>query len=84
MTKKMYSIFDSKAQVYNPPFFNLTHGEAERNFSQLVSDPKSTLFLYPKDFDLYYLGEYDDNTGKFNPCPPTHMCSAVQHIPRVS
>lgn len=75
----MYSIRDQKSEVFNTPFFNKSHGEAERNFKTLVNDPKSMPGQYPADFDLYYLGEYDDNEGKFTPIDtPQHMVKAVQ------
>lgn len=79
MIQKMYSIRDSKAEIFHPPFFNLTHGQAERNFTELVNDEKSTLSKHPEDFDLYYVGEYDDMTGKIQALDtPQHLCKAIQ------
>jgi len=83
MQLKIYSIRDSKGEVYNTPFFQKTHGEAERNFRQLVSDEKSLVSKYPLDFNLYYLGEYDDQTGKIDPLPaPQHIMEAAAAIPK--
>lgn len=79
MTLKMYSVRDAKADVFNTPFFNQTHGEAERNFKKLVNDPKSTVNQFPDDFDLYYLGEYNDNKGTTDSLDsPQHITKAVQ------
>lgn len=79
MFLKMYSIRDQKADIFHPPHFQKTHGEAERNFKTLVNDPKSQPALYPEDFDLYYVGDYDDNTGKVTPLDtPQHIIKAVQ------
>lgn len=78
MLLKMYSIRDSKAEVFNPPFFKHTHGEAERDFRNLVNDEKSFVNKYPEDFDLFYLGQFDDQTGKIEPLPtPEHQLKAV-------
>lgn len=78
MELKIYSIRDSKAEIYNTPFFQKTHGEAERNFMQLVNDDKSTVGKFPEDFDLYYLGTYDDQTGKLSALEtPQHQIKAV-------
>lgn len=75
----MYSIRDAKGEYFNTPFFNKSHGEAERNFTSLVNDEKSTVSQYPEDFDLYYLGDYDDNDGKLVPLDtPQHIVKAVQ------
>lgn len=77
--KKMYTIKDAKSESFNPPFFNHTHGEAERNFQELVNDNSSFVSKYPEDYDLYYLGTYDERTGKFDPLEtPEHVVKAVQ------
>jgi hypothetical protein len=76
--QKVYAIRDSKAECYNQPFFQKTHGEAERNFQMLVRDDKSTVSKYPDDYDLYYLGDYDDNKGLIKPLDtPQHIVKAV-------
>lgn len=83
MELKIYSIRDAKAEIYNAPFFQKTHGEAERNFTQLVNDEKSTVAKFPEDFDLYFLGTYDDNTGKVQPLDtPQHMLKAINIVGR--
>lgn len=79
MILKIYSIWDQKGEIFNTPFYQRTHGEAERSFKQVVNDEKSNLCRYPEDYDLYYLGEYDDQTGKMMPKEtPQHMIKATQ------
>lgn len=79
MVLKVYSIRDSKAEAYNPPFFKHSHGEAERDFATLANDEKSMVAQYPEDFDLYFLGEYDNISGKISVLDtPQHMIKAVQ------
>lgn len=81
MTLKAYSIRDSKAEVYNTPFFSKTHGEAERNFAQLTRDDKSMVNKYPEDYDLYHIGTYDDLSGVFTGLDtPQHIVKAVNLI----
>lgn len=78
MLLKMFSIRDSKGEIFNPPYYAKTHGEALRSFKTLSNDPKSTINQYPEDFDLYFLGEYDDQTGKLKPNDtPQHIEKAV-------
>jgi len=85
MKLKMYSIRDAKGEVYNVPFFQKTHGEAERNFTELVRDEKSMISKYPDDYDLYYLGQYDDNSGLVEPLDtPEHVQKAAHLKPRAS
>lgn len=81
MILKVYSVRDAKGEVFHTPFYKKTHGEAERDFLTLVSDASGTVSKYPEDFDLWFLGEYDDATGKLLPLDtPQHMMKAVQAI----
>lgn len=85
MLLKIYSIRDAKAENFNPPFYAQTHGIAERNFRQLVNDEKSQVNKYPTDFDLYYIGEFDDNSGKIQSLDtPQHQIKAVQLVEQPS
>lgn len=78
MIFKMFSIRDAKGEKYYTPFFKNTHGEAERDFIQTVKDPQTTLNKFPEDFDLYFLGEYDDAKGVFMSLDtPQHLMKAV-------
>lgn len=79
MILKAYAVRDTKSEIYNAPFFQKTHGEAERSFKQLANDTQSMVGRYPEDFDLYYVGEYDDQTGKFKAnAAPEHIIKAVE------
>lgn len=78
MELKAFSVRDQKGEIFHTPFFKKTHGEAERDFAQLCSDPKSTVAQFPEDFDLYYVGTYDDQKGTFQSLDtPQHMLKAV-------
>jgi len=73
----MYSIYDNGVKVFHPPFYKPTKVQALRDFETLVNDQKSALHEYPEDFDLYYLGDYDDNTGKITTvASPEHIQKA--------
>lgn len=78
MLHKVFSIRDAKAEIFNPPFYKRTHGEAERDFRSLTTDPKSNVSMYPEDYDLYFIGEYDDVKGTFQSLEtPQHILKAV-------
>jgi len=78
MELKLYSIRDSKGGFFNAPFIQKSHGEAERTLLTLSKDEKSMISKYPEDFDLYYLGLFDDYTGKSTLLDaPQHMVKAV-------
>lgn len=78
MKQKVFAIRDSKAEVYLQPFFRKTHGEAERDFRQLVKDEKSLVSKYPEDYDLYFIGSYDDELGAIEKLEtPQHVIKAI-------
>lgn len=79
MLRKIYAIRDAKAEVYNEHLMVLkTHGEAERYFAGLVNDARTQLSMTPEDFDLFYLGEFDDNLGTITALKtPQHIQKAL-------
>lgn len=66
MKMKMFSVYDSKAESFITPWFQPTHGLAERIFTDEVNNPKSSMNHHPEDFTLFYLGEYDPTTAIFD------------------
>ena len=64
MIKKMCSVYDTVAKVYAPPFYVNTVGEAVRSLANAVNDKNmGDLCKHPKDFILFEIGSWDDNTG---------------------
>lgn len=81
MIQRMYAIRDIKGERYNPPFAQNTHAEAERNFMKLVQDPKTDVNQFPQDFDLWYLGTYNSNTGIIDAkTAPEKIADATQFV----
>lgn len=59
---KMYAIYDSKINEYLTPFFAPGDKHALRILSgSLVGD--SQLLLYPSDYSLWCLGDFDTEEG---------------------
>ena len=65
MITKIFSVYDSKAEVFGKPFFSGTKGLALRSFTEISNDSASEIGKYPADFTLFELGEYDDSNGSF-------------------
>jgi hypothetical protein len=63
MKLNIYSIFDSAAKAYAPPFFLHNDGLAVRGFQDNVNNPESQAFRNPDQFTLFHIGTYDDITG---------------------
>lgn len=62
MRTSVYSIYDVKSKIYATPMFVANHDIAIRNCVAAMV-PGSLLTLFPMDFHLYKIGEYDDETG---------------------
>jgi len=62
---KIYSVYDSKGSYYDKPFIQRNAAEAIRGFELAVNDQKheSMLKLYPADYTLFEIGEWDEQTG---------------------
>lgn len=85
MKMKVFSIRDSKGEMYNTPFYKLNDRDATFDFKRLVNDKQSLPGQYPKDYDLYALGTFDDQTGKFI-CldQPQHIAEGILLIDQSS
>mgnify|MGYP000547887757 CR=1 FL=1 len=64
---KAYSIYDSKAEAFNQPFFAEKDGLAIRIFTDHVNNPESIWGKYPHDFTLFHVGHFDSESGSLEP-----------------
>jgi len=81
MLFEVYSIRDAGAEFYGAPFYTRAKGQALRDFSRVVQDPQTVLHANPEQYDLYYLGRFDDNSGKHDLLPtPQHVSKAIEHV----
>lgn len=75
MKHLIFAIRDRASASFGRPNCGVSKGAMIRDFGILIND-KSRESLYsqhPEDFDLFYLGEYDDNTGQFAGIPPEQI-----------
>lgn len=63
MKLQAFSIYDTKAVAYAPPFFMARPELALRAFRDLAQDPASQVSKHPEDYVLFLLGDFDDATG---------------------
>lgn len=65
MKHKVFTVYDSKAQVYMQPIFMRSEGEATRAFETSIMSVDHTFAKYPADYTMFCIGEYDDDNGRF-------------------
>jgi hypothetical protein len=67
MKYSIVTVYDRVAEVYGTPYYAVSKGSAMRGFSDEVNRPDSnnSLYAHPDDFELMYLGQFDDQLGDF-------------------
>ncbi len=67
MKRRLYCVFDKATRSHMNPLVFVNHGEAVRWFTTVANkeDDSNNIALYPHQFTLRYLGEFDDVSGKF-------------------
>lgn len=65
MIYTIIAIRDRQLDAYGRPAHVATKGQAIRGFSDEINraDPNNEMNKHPEDFDLYYLGTFNDQTG---------------------
>lgn len=63
MIQRLYAIKD-QLSTFKAPFIMVNDRVAEREFKAIVNDQRSGLYYAPNYFDLFYVGDFDDETGK--------------------
>jgi len=81
MKLHVFSIFDSKAEIFNTPIFLPAIGQARRTFGDQVNDKESPFNKHPEDYTLFLIGEYETDNGKITPAEtPTSYGLASEYI----
>lgn len=72
------AVRDSAANAFSRPFFVPATGMAVRSFTDEVNRnaPDNPMFAHAGDFELYELGEFDEETGLFETRAPVMICRA--------
>lgn len=65
----MFSLFDTVAGVFSPPYCVAHYDLGPRGFAEAARDPSSWLHGRRETTRLYFLGEFDDETGELLPAP---------------
>lgn len=65
MYKKVFSIYDEKAEAYLKPFYLDTVGQAIRAVTDAVADPNHEFARHTSDFTLFQLASFDESKGVY-------------------
>lgn len=76
----IFTVRDNKAEAFMRPFFARARGEAIRSFGDEVNTKDTMLNKYPADFELFYLGEFDEVTAGVKALSPESLGSGLNFI----
>lgn len=79
MKTVLVAVRDQKTVAFTQPVTTPTRGAAIRSWGDQLNDPKNAEMeqsKHPEDFTLWFLGEYDDNTGEITPAKPEQIALA--------
>ena len=65
---------------YMSPMVDATDGSACRNFARAVNQPNTVYDFSPKDFDLYLIGNFNDQTGVITPVDPPRCVVSAESL----
>lgn len=68
----IYSIRDALTGFMSPAL-DINDQSAIRNFARAINQGDSLMDFSPKDFDLYLVGEFNNQTGVLTPVSPVQM-----------
>lgn len=80
MISKVFSIRDTKAEAFLPPFMAPATGHALRSFMDACSDPNSTFYKHPDDFMLYEIATFDDSTAVYESLSPVKLVNYASDL----
>ena len=77
----LYSVYDKKSGLLSPLFCAENDFIARRAFFR--SAGSGDLAVFPEDFDLYKVGEFDLHNGHLKDITPSEfVCSAIEFVNR--
>ena len=66
MFLQVFSIYDQASGLYSQPSVLGSRGVALRSFTDQINEPSNTMSKHPEDYSLYYLCDFNDETGEFS------------------
>ena len=80
MNRQMYVIHDTASGVFDLPFCMRSEAEAIRAFTDACVSADGMIGKHPEHFQLFYVGAYDDNTGKIDSVAPRHVANGIELV----
>lgn len=76
--KSLFSVYDSRAQLYGPIIVDVSPVNVARSFTEACRGEDSMLHRYPEDYELQCLGTFNEETGEIVSHPGVCVLSAQE------
>lgn len=83
MTNHIFTVFDTAAGMFLEPFVAPSIEFAIRGFRQAVNTPEHQFNVFPEDYTLYHIGEFDPTSGRVLPSDPKSLGIAITFINKI-
>jgi len=82
MKYQICCVYDRIAQIYSIPNFTNSKGSTVRAFADQVNRPDADnpLYQHPDDFDMYFLGTFDDADATFDILPTPELLARGANV----
>lgn len=82
MIRRIYLVRDTAVGAFSNPMLFTSEGAARRNFADEVNreSVENIMNRHPEHFQLYFAGDYDDESGLFKTYPPEFILDATQAL----
>lgn len=74
----LYSIKDEQTGAFNRPFSEQNDVTAERLTASTI--PGTILEKFPSAFNLYFVGNFNEDTGQLVPKNPIHLVKSIMQV----
>lgn len=82
MSKIIISVFDTKAKAFYAPELVANEAVIERYYNSIIPE-NSIVRKFPKDFEVWKLGRFSEETGKITPEEPRKICTFSDFLANV-
>jgi len=80
MLHKIFTIHDSKAGAYLPPFILPREEMARRTFGDCINSPDHQFGNHPDDYTLFCLGVFDDEIAQYQLDTPKSLGNGLEYV----
>lgn len=77
MKAVVYSVRDNVSGKFGTPMFGVSDELFIRDFSYNLNRSETVMKEYPKDFDIYKIAVWDEDTAVFTTCEPLFVARVL-------